>query len=45
MEAGGNGCWFGQVVQDWDEGGKLGVKSGSAESHGGGWEGGAGQGG
>ena len=45
MKAGGNRHLFGQAVQDRNEGGKLGVKSGAAQSQGGGWEGGSGQGG
>ena len=39
-ESGGNGRLFGQAVQDRKEGGISGVKSGAAQSWGGGWEGG-----
>ena len=42
MEAGGNGRFLGQVVQDRNEGVKLGVDSGVAQSQGGGWKGGLG---
>ena len=45
MEAGGNARLFVQVVQEHNEGGKLGVKSGAAQYQGGGWEGGSGHGG
>ena len=38
MEAGGNGRLFGQKVQDRNEGGKSGAKSGAAQSQGGGRE-------
>ena len=45
VEAGRNGRLFGQAVQDRNEGGKLGAKSGAAQSQGGRWEGGSGHGG
>ena len=45
VEAGGNGRLFVQVVQYQNYGGKSGVKSGAAQSQGGGWEGGSGHGG
>ena len=38
-EVGRNGCLFGQAVQNHNETGKLGAKSGAAPSKGGGWEG------
>ena len=38
-ESGRNGRLFGQAVQDRKEGGISGVKSGAAQSWGGGWEG------
>ena len=37
VEAGRNGRLFGQTVQDRNEGGKLGAKSGAAQYQGGGW--------
>ena len=40
MEAGGEEYFFGKAVQDRNEGGKLGTKSGADQSKGGGWEGG-----
>ena len=39
VEASGNGRLFFQVVQDRNEGGKSGAKSGADQSQGGGWEG------
>ena len=42
MEDGGNGRFFGQAVQDWNKGEKLGTESGAAQSQGGGGEGGSG---
>ena len=40
VEADGNGCVFGQAVQDQNEGVKLGAKSVSAPSNNCGWNGG-----
>ena len=45
VETGGNGFLFGQAVQDRNEDGQLGAKSGAAQSKGGRWEGELGHGG
>ena len=45
VKDGGNVRLFGQVIQDRNEGGKLGTKSGADQSKGGRWEGESGNGG
>ena len=45
VEAGGNERFFGQAIQDQNEGGKLYAKRGVCQSKGGGWEGELGHGG